>query len=595
MDLIRYLDVLRKWFWLIVLATALSAGSGFIASMLAVPVYKTSTTLMVGQVIDNPNPTSADFFTGEQLASTYVQLITREPILTAAISTLGLNQDWQSLRDQVSASQIPNTQLLQISVLDTNPERAKAIANEIARQLILQSPTTSSADDQARLDFVRAQLPELESRIKNGQELVDELQQQIAGATSARQIQDAQQRQSVIQAQISQWQLTHSQLLISLQSGRLNYLSIVDPAESPRAPVSPNVLLNTLLAVAIGLSLSVGAAYLLEYLDDTIRSPEEVRKLLGVPMLSAIGQFSGSTYSEMLITQSDPRSPTTETYRSLRTNLQFLAVDSPLKTILVTSSGPGEGKSITSANLAAVFAQAGKSVLLLDADLRRPVTHRIFDLKNRVGITTWLVGQDVNPATGNENGNDPNATLVSQPKLSLEAYIQPTSIPRLRVICSGALPPNPAEILGSNRMRELIEEASKLADVVIMDSPPCVTVTDAVVLSQWVDGVLLILDGQHTHRQSAVRARENLQAAGARLLGAVVNRFDIRESGYYYGYSSYQYYYSSEDGGDSKSNGKRQRRSQANPEKDGGILSRLFRQSNGSKKVKSERPGQTSE
>jgi Mrp family chromosome partitioning ATPase len=275
--------------------------------------------------------------------------------------------------------------------------------------------------------------------------------------------------------------------------------------------------------------------------------------------------------------------------------LQFLAVDKPLRTILITSSGPGEGKSITSANLAAVFAQAGKTVLLLDADLRRPVTHRIFDLKNRVGITTWLVGQDAAPAVSTEISSDPNATQVSQPKLSLEAYIQPTSVPRLRVICSGALPPNPAEILGSNRMRELIEEASKIADVVIIDSPPCVTVTDAVVLSQWVDGVLLILDGQHTHRQAAVRARENLQAAGARLLGAVVNRFDIRESGYYYGYSSYQYYYSSEEGSDSKSTGKRHRKSQDNQDKPGGLLSRLFPQSNSSKKVKSERSGPTSE
>lgn len=589
MELIRYLDVLRRWFWLIVLAVALSAGSGFIASLLAVPVYRTTTTLMIGQSINKANPTANDFYAGEQLARTYVQLVTRESILAATIDTLGLNQDWRSLQSQISASPITNTQLLEISVLDTSPERAKAIANELARQLILQSPTTPSAEDQASLDFIRAQLPELEARIQEEQEKSNQLDQLIAGATSARQIQEAQQRQSIIQSQISQLQSTHALLLASLQTNGVNYISIIDPAETPRAPVSPNIVLNTLLAIAIGLSLSVGAAYLLEYLDDTIRSPEEVRKLLSAPMLTAISEFDSNEYPDSLITQREPRSPITESYRALRTNLQFLSVDSPLKTILITSSGPGEGKSVTSSNLAVVFAQAGKSVILIDADLRRPVSHRIFGLKNRVGLTTWLVGQDQETEAGEPVSDNTDVTQITQSKRSLEAYLQPTSVPRLRLMSSGALPPNPAEILGSNRMRELLEEAMKVADVVIVDSPPCVTVTDAVVLSQWVDGVLLVLDGQHTHRQAASRAAETLQSAGARLLGAVVNRFDVRGSSYYYGYSSYYYYYSSDESGSGKQSGKGHKRE---PGKEGSFWSRAFHKSDSSKKVKPERQSQ---
>lgn len=555
MELIRYLDVIRKWFWLIVLATVLATGSGLIASLLAIPVYRTSTTLIVGQTIENPNPNATDFFAGAQLALTYAQLVSREPVLNATVSTLGLNQDWRSLRNQVVASSIANTQLIEIAVLDTSPQRAQAIANEVARQLILQSPTTPSSEDQAHLDFIRSQLPDLEHKIKDGQDRLTQLDQTIAGATSARQIQDAQQQQAVIAAQITQWQLAQTQMLTSLHAGSLNYISIVDPAELPQAPVSPNIVVNTLLAMVIGLTLSVGAAYLLEYLDDTIRSPEEVRQLVNAPMLAAVGKFQGSEYNEMLIAEREPRSPITETYRALRTNLQFLSIDTPLRILLVTSSGPGEGKSITAANLAVVFARAGKSVILVDADLRRPVVHKIFSLKNRFGLTTYLVGQSEESAVAEQgNGNGAvDETLVT--KTTLASYLQPTNIPRLQVICSGALPPNPAEVLGSNRMHEFLQEASSMADVVIVDSPPCVTVTDAVVLSQWVNGVLLILDGQNTHRQSAKRARENLAAAGARILGAVVNRFDTRGSAYYYGYSSYYYYYSSEEHAQSNGNG----------------------------------------
>lgn len=574
MELIKYLDVLRKWIWLIVLATVLAAGSGLIASLLAIPVYQTTTTLIVGQVIQDPNPNTGDFFAGEQLARTYAQLVSREPILDATITTLGLPQDWRSLRNQVNAASIANTQLIEIAVLDTVPVRAKAIANELARQLILQSPTTPSSDDQARLEFVRAQLPDLEARINDGQARVAALDQLIANASSARQIQDAQQRQAVIQSQISQWQSTHAQLLVSLQKGNLNYISIVDPAEQPDAPVSPNILVNALLAVAIGLTLSVGAAFLLEYLDDTLRSPEEVRALIGAPALAAISKFPGNDYPDMLIAEREPRSPVTETYRALRTNLQFLAIDSPLRIVLITSSGPGEGKSVTAANLAVVFARAGKSVILVDADLRRPVAHKIFGLKNRAGLTTYLVDQ------ADESASTERSTRLEHEPESrgggrmLEAYLQPTSVPNLQVVCSGALPPNPAEVLGSNRMRDFLEEVATMADVVIVDSPPCVTVTDAVVLSQWVNGVLLVLDGQTTHRQGARRARENLAAAGARILGAVVNRFDTRGSAYYYGYTSY-YYYSAEDRGQGRSNGKNAPLSSNGRGRPGGLLGRV--------------------
>ena len=237
-------------------------------------------------------------------------------------------------------------------------------------------------------------MPELERKIQQGNERVAELDQQISTAISARQIQDIQDQQNSLQQQINEWQSTYANLLASLQTGRLNYITVVEPAEVPSVPVSPKVALNLALAIAVGLTLSVGAVLLLEYLDDTIRSPAEVRTLLNAPILTAIGRIEGEGYPSKLIAEREPRSPLTESYRALRTNLQFSSLDNPVKTIVVTSAGPSEGKSLTASNLAVVLAQAGMSVILVDADLSRPVVHRIFGLKNSLGLTTWVVGQN---------------------------------------------------------------------------------------------------------------------------------------------------------------------------------------------------------
>ena len=556
MELLQYINIIRKWIWLIILATVLAAGSSLIASLLAVPVYRTTTTLIVSQIIENPNPNSSDIYASQQLAQTYVQLVTKQPILNATVQALGLRQDWASLRGQVSAYPIQGTQLMAVSVIDISPPRAKAIADEIARQLILQSPTTPSSAQQERLTFIQNQLPELEKKIQQGNQRVAELDLQISTATSARQIQDIQDQQSSLQTQINQWQGTYATLLASLQQGRLNYITVVEPAEVPSAPVSPRLSLNLALAIAVGLTLSIGAVLLLEYLDDTIRSPAEVRSLLNAPVLTAIGKIDGDDYATKLIAAREPRSPVTESYRALRTNLQFSSLDNPIKTMVVTSAGPSEGKSLTAANLAVVLAQTGMSVILVDADLRRPVVHKIFGLKNHTGLTTWLVGQSTEPMalTAGAGGGRWLEPAVADKGGPLEPYIQNTDVPRLRVITSGSLPPNPAEVLGSARMHQFLEEIQQIADIVVLDSPPCVTVTDAVVLSRWVDGLILVLDQKNTSRQGIMRARENLQAVGAKILGAVINRLDSRNGGGYYA-SYYSDYYYQSDGSDSR-NGK---------------------------------------
>ena len=216
---------------------------------------------------------------------------------------------------------------------------------------------------------------------------------------------------------------------------------------------------------------------------------------------------------EHLITVADPRSPVSEAYRTLRTNLDFSSLDKPIKTMLLTSAGPEEGKSTVLANLAVTTAQAGRKVILVDCDLRRPTLHNIFNLKNDVGLTTMVVD---------------DAAMESPP-------LQDTGVEGLQLVSSGPLPPNPSELLGSRRMGEIIAALLERADVVLFDAPPVVAVTDAAVLATKVDGVLLVINAGGTKRDYARAAKARLEKVNANLLGAVLNnvRFDVSLHRYY--------------------------------------------------------------
>jgi len=214
-----------------------------------------------------------------------------------------------------------------------------------------------------------------------------------------------------------------------------------------------------------------------------------------------------------LITVADPRSPVSEAYRTLRTNLDFSSLDKPIKTMLVTSAGPEEGKSTVLANLAVTTAQMGRKVILVDCDLRRPTLHNIFNLKNDVGLTTMVVD---------------DAAMKSPP-------LQDTRVEGLQLVSSGPLPPNPSELLGSRRMEEIITALLERADVVLFDAPPVVAVTDAAVLAAKVDGVLLVINAGGTKRDYARAAKARLEKVNANLLGAVLNnvKFDVSLHRYY--------------------------------------------------------------
>ncbi len=518
MEFVQYAKRALRWWWLILLCTGVAAVGSYWASSRQPRVYQTTTTLMVGQVIHKSNPTGQDFYTVERLAESYAKIAVRQPILQATVDSLELNMSWQELKWRVYAAPLAGTQLLAITVKDNSPERSVTIADEIAYQLILQSP--SSPENKMRRErsqFVQSQLDDLEVRIEKAQTQVKELEAELQTAFSARQIQDLQSEIASLQALINSWQANYSDLLVFLEGGESpNYLTIIEPAQLPTVPISPDVRMIVLLGAAVGFMLALGGALLLEYLDDTFKSVENMSVSLGVTALGSIGRMRGKDYQGKLIVTQGPFSPVVEAYRLVRTNIQFMCVDQPPKSVMVTSANHNEGKSITVANLGVTMALAGLRTIIVDADLRMPMMHRIFQLLNSDGLTD----------------------LLRSSQTEISHYLKDTGVDNLQVITSGPLPPNSSEMLGSQRMAELIQRLEKMADIVILDSPPTLAVTDSAVLCQRVNGVILVVEAGRTRRDAARRAVKRLNQVGANILGAVLNRVSRRGEAYYY----YSYY-----------------------------------------------------
>jgi polysaccharide biosynthesis transport protein len=532
MELNEYIAPLRKWWWLIVAATLVAAGASYAASLQQASIYQARTTLVIGRAIDNPNPSGNEFWLTQQLAQTYAEIAKMEPIRAATMTALGLT--WLP---EFTVRAVPNTQLIEISVSDTIPVRSQAVANELARQLILQSPTSSEQDEQSRQIFINEQLDDLEQKIRETEAEISAKQDELADAVSARQIADVQSQIAALENKRITLQSNYTNLLATTQRGAINTLSIIEPAALPTVPIGPNTMTTLLVAASIGFTLAAGAAYLLEYLDDTVKTPDEVRRLTGLPTLAGIARIPDED-EDKLITLTEPRNPTSEAYRVLRTGIQFSAIDNPDKAvILVTSANPGEGKSVTVANLAVVMAQAGNDVIVVDADLRRPVQHKLFDLTKNRGLTSFLLETQL---------SSPEPEVLA----ALERAVQLTSVDGLSILASGTNPPNPSELLGSAKMEQLIDFLGRHYDYVIIDSPPVLAVTDAVVLSRRSSGVLLVADARSTRRVHIRQAVDHLKAGTAHIVGVVLNRLSPRTDGYYSYYYQSEYYL--DDGLDSE-------------------------------------------
>jgi len=357
-----------------------------------------------------------------------------------------------------------------------------------------------------------------------------------------------------------------------LKGLRTSNIRVVDRARVPVRPSSPNKKRNLILALILGLGGGVGLAFLFDFLDNSIKTSEDVERYAGLPTLGVVPKFSlagasreysyghrlkGRTETPQLgagtmdasatvpqaaegqtprpfvaeVEKSDqpgtielvphffPNSRLAESYRSIRTALLLSSADSPVKTIAVTSALPGEGKTVSVANLAITLAQSGKTVLVVDADLRRPRQHRLFKIKNTFGLTTYLTDS-----------------------VELKDVVKSTEIPNLFVVNAGPIPPNPAELLGSDKMARFIKMMKDECDYILFDLPPMLEISDALVLGAKVDGMVLVVHGDKTSREALKKAREKLDMLKVRTIGVVINNVNVTHRGYYY-YKDYYHSY----------------------------------------------------
>lgn len=318
-------------------------------------------------------------------------------------------------------------------------------------------------------------------------------------------------------------------------------IRVLDRAEVPKSPVKPRKQRNILIAVLFGLAGGLGLAFFLEYLDNTIKDPEDIKRYLNIPYLGPVpvivpNDNPGKDIPPEMVVLNSPKSTASEAYRGIRTGILFSSAEFEPQVIMVTSSGPQEGKTITSSNLAITMAQSGNKVVLLDCDLRRPRVNKLFGISRNRGVTNLLVE-----------------------KTDLKLTVFNTSIPNLHVIPSGPIPPNPSEILGSKRMEELIEVLRKNFTRIIIDTPPITAVTDAALLGKLSDGVVLVVRANRTVRDMAKTGLEQLTAVGAKMLGVVLNGVGMGRGSYYY--YQYYYYYGDEGYQDKKSSRKKKTKS----------------------------------
>ncbi len=303
---------------------------------------------------------------------------------------------------------------------------------------------------------------------------------------------------------------------------------VVEKAEKPTSPVKPRKSLNILLGIIVGMFGGVGLAFFIDYLDNTIKSPDEVEARLGVPLLGVVPLLEGKEESIEEIILKEPQSIYAESYKTIRTAILLSSASKPPQNIHITSMGPSEGKTVTSVNLATTIARSGYSVLLVDSDLRRPRIHSIFRLNNLSGLSTYLAG-----ATSDIE------TVFKRP------------LTNLSVIPSGPVPPNPSELLSSQRMHELMRILNEKFDVIVWDSPPLMTVTDSLILSKILDGTILVIKAGKTTYEMVGRGLRVLQGtheseSGSRVLGVLLNGFDMKQGDQYY-YQYYNYYPTAEE------------------------------------------------
>ena len=491
-----YLQILRQRKWWVGSITVLGLAVSLAFSLTAHKQYSATAQLLVQPSVNANALSTTQQPVTQTDVETELQLVTSAPVQQAVRAQL-------KSTPAVSASEVGQTNVMAITATSGVPSQASLVANLYANAFVQYRQAVASSN----LESAEAQLRSQISSI--GQQLGS-----FHGNTTSPEASALFNQQAVLKEQLAQMQVSGA-----VDTGEV---VLVTPAQTPVSPSSPKPVQDALLGLAVGLALGLAVAFLLNSLDDRLTSKESAEHVGGGPVLAmtpVVASWRRQTQKPVVVSLTEPTSPAAESYRSLRTSLQFVRQEQQLRSLVVTSPGVGDGKTSTLANLGVVFAQAGERVVLVSCDLRRPRIGEFFELDEQAGLTSVLAGQR-----------------------TLEEVILPVpGIDRLSLLPAGPVPPNPAELLNSASAQKIFARLRDDFDLVLIDSPPVLPVTDAAILSQHADATLMLAAAGQTRRGDLRRAVEKLDQVGATILGIVLNKV-TRHSGRNYGYG-YSYTY----------------------------------------------------
>lgn len=496
MTLRDYIAVVKRRKWFVIVPALLATAIALSLSMSQTPRYRAEADVLVKRP-----PTATQVGVADQ-AMTAREL--QNELLRArgsAMQAVARESIGGEPELSVRLAADDDADVLVFTAESRSDARAADAANAYANAYINERRTALTGEYTARAEVLQQRIVELNEQLE------------LIGDASDEQFVE-------LVTQRGEYQEELQGLLTSISLAQQSGGTVIDAARIPESPFEPTPVRSGVLALVVGLLIGLGAAFLVDYLDRSVRDEEDLAGSTRLPILAVIPKLKGwKTSDTHVVTREDPSSPPAEAYRALRTSIQFLRLDRTLDLVQVTSPKPGDGKTTTSTNLAVACARAGQQVILVDCDLRRPRVHHFFGLTNDVGFTSVLMGAAIESAIQKVDGE-----------------------PNMSVMPSGPIPPDPSELLSSERSKALIEALKNHFDLVVLDSPPVLVVADPLVLSGVADGVVLVASAGKTDRDEAARAAELLGQVNAPMLGTVLNAFEPKNAGSYeyrYAYGSY--------------------------------------------------------
>lgn len=533
----EYIDVIKRRREIIILFFTTIVLVVTIGSFLTTPVYRATTILLIDP--ESPNVLTAtgmvemqgsDYMAYKEYYQSQVEIVTSYSLAKKVFEDMELGhtrkyakakEPVKSFLKTIKVEPVRDTRLLKLSVDNRDPELAAKIVNRIAELYVMRNLYYISKSE--ILNLLKNEYLKLEAKAAEYAKVYKEKHPEtirIKNEMSAMLDRIDREKKSIYDYNDIEHYLKRGSQH-ELSGFKANNISIQDPAEKPVTPIKPKKLLNILVSIIIGSFGGLGLAFFLEYLDDSAKTADDVEKvmkwpfLVNIPDIGEMGDAKG--FEKDLLVHTKPRDPVAEAYRSLRSRIFFSATEEhPLHSLMLTSPGPQEGKTMTLCNLGIAISQNKRRVLLVDADMRKPRMHGAFNKENNVGLSNYLSGQ-----------------------CSFNDAVQKTGIENISLVSGGELPPNPSELLASHKTKEFIEKAKESFDVVLIDTPPIGVVTDAAILSRAVDGTIMVVQSGKTSKRILGHIYRLLVDAKARMVGIVINKVSPTNRDMYY----YSYYY----------------------------------------------------